>query len=232
MTLAIMQPYFLPYIGYFQLMQAVDRFVIYDDVAFINRGWVNRNQILVGGKAHLFTIPLREASQNKRIREIQLDESTKWRGKLLRTVEQSYKKAPQFEAAHALLTQVLGTPAENIADLARNGIGAVNEYLEIKTEVIPSSTVYENEHLKAQERILDICQKEEATRYINPTGGRELYDKTIFSATGINLFFIQSKREEYPQKSPEFVPWLSILDVLMWNNVAQTRALLGGFDLV
>lgn len=232
MTLAIMQPYFLPYIGYFQLMQAVDRFVVYDDVAFINRGWVNRNQILVAGKAHLFTIPLREASQNKKIREIQLDESTKWREKLLRTVEQSYKKAPQFEPAYALLSQVLGTPAESIADLARNGLEAVNAYLGIQTEVIPSSTVYENEHLKAQERILDICLKEGATRYINPTGGRDLYDKTIFSEAGIDLFFIQSKRENYFQKSPEFVPWLSILDVLMWNEVDQTRGLLGGYELV
>ncbi|MBC7891226.1 MAG: WbqC family protein [Sphingobacteriaceae bacterium] len=232
MTLAIMQPYFMPYIGYFQLLQAVDRFVVYDDVAFINRGWVNRNQILVGGKAHLFTIPLREASQNKKIREIQLDESTKWREKLLRTVEQSYKRAPQFEPVHSILSQVLGTPAVTIADLARNGLSAVNTYLGIQTEVIPSSAIYDNEHLKAQERILECCQKAGATRYINPIGGRELYDKARFAEAGIELFFIQSKRQEYPQKSPEFVPWLSILDVLMWSDVAQTHALLSGYELV
>lgn len=231
MTLAIMQPYFLPYIGYFSLLKAVDRFVVYDDVAFINRGWVNRNQILVGGKAHLFTIPLREASQNKKIREIALDESTRWREKLLRTVEQSYKKAPHFAPAYSLLAQVLQTPAETIADLALNGLQAVNEYLGLRTELVPTSIVYENDHLRASERILDICRREGASRYINPTGGMELYDKSTFAEAGIELFFIQSEKVEYPQFGGEFVPWLSILDVLMFNSPTQVHALLDRYAL-
>lgn len=226
-----MQPYFLPYVGYFSLMKAVDRFVVYDDVAFINRGWVNRNQILVGGKAHLFTIPLREASQNKKIRQIALDESTRWREKLLRTVEQSYKKAPQFTPAYALLAQVLQTPAGTIADLALNGLRAVNEYLGLHTELVPTSTVYENDHLKAQDRILDICRREGASRYINPVGGMELYDKATFAEAGIELFFIHSEKVEYPQFGGEFVPWLSILDVLMFNSPAQVHALLDRYAL-
>ena len=231
MTLAIMQPYFLPYIGYFSLLKAVDRFVVYDDVAFINRGWVNRNQILVGGKAHLFTIPLREASQNKKIREIELDESTRWREKLLRTVEQTYKKAPHFAPAYSLLAQVLQTPAGTIADLALNGLRAVNEYLGLRTELVPTSTVYQNSHLKAQERILNICRREGADRYINPIGGMELYDKSTFAEAGIELFFIQSEKVEYPQFGGEFVPWLSILDVLMFNSPTQVHALLDRYAL-
>lgn len=231
MTLAIMQPYFLPYIGYFSLMKAVDRFVVYDDVAFINRGWVNRNQLLVGGKAHLFTIPLREASQNKKIREIALDETTRWREKLLRTVEQSYKKAPHFAPAYSLLAQVLQTPAGTIADLALNGLRAVNEYLGLRTELVPTSTLYENSPLKAQERILDICRREGASRYINPVGGMELYDKAAFADAGIELFFIQSAKVEYPQFGGEFVPWLSILDVLMFNSPNQVHALLDCYAL-
>ncbi len=231
MTLAIMQPYFMPYIGYFSLMKAVDRFVVYDDVAFINRGWVNRNQILVGGKAHLFTIPLREASQNRKIREIALDESTKWREKLLRTVEQSYKKAPFFTPIHALLAQVLQTPAGTISELALNGLLAVNGYLSLHATVVPSSTLYENDHLKAQERILDICRQESATRYINPIGGMELYDKPTFAAAGVDLQFIQSERVEYPQFGAEFVPWLSILDVLMFNSPGAVHALFDRYTL-
>lgn len=231
MTLAIMQPYFLPYIGYFSLMKAVDRFVVYDDVAFINRGWVNRNQILLNGKAHLFTIPLREASQNKKIRDIALDESTRWREKLLRTVEQGYKKAPHFAPAYSLLAQVLQTPAGTIADLALAGLRAVNEYLGLRTEVVPTSTEYENSHLKAQERILDICRREGASRYVNPVGGMELYDKPTFAAAGIELFFIQSENVEYPQFGGDFVPWLSILDVLMFNSPAQVHALLDRYAL-
>ncbi|MDR6194877.1 WbqC family protein [Siphonobacter sp. SORGH_AS_0500] len=98
MTLAIMQPYLFPYIGYFQLLNAVDKFVIYDDVAFINRGWINRNSILNNGKAQLFTVPLKEASQNKLIHEISIDTDQKWRDKLLKTIQQNYKKAPHFAA--------------------------------------------------------------------------------------------------------------------------------------
>ena len=231
MTLAIMQPYFMPYIGYFQLMKAVDRFVIYDDVAFINRGWVNRNQILVSGRAYLFTIPLREASQNRLIGDIELDNSTPWRAKLLRTVEQSYKKAPQFEAIFGLLERVLNSQSTTIAQLATEGLRAVNQHLGIETELIESSSVYQNQHLKGQERILNICQQNGATRYINPIGGAELYDKSIFSEVGIQLYFIESQRAEYAQFGGEFTPWLCMLDVLMFNDPAQTHRLLDQFTL-
>ena len=231
MTLAIMQPYFMPYIGYFQLMKAVDRFVIYDDVAFINRGWVNRNQILVSGRAYLFTIPLREASQNRLIGDIELDNSTPWRAKLLRTVEQSYKKAPQFEAIFGLLERVLNSQSTTIAQLATEGLRAVNQHLGIETELIESSSVYQNQHLKGQERILNICQQNGATRYINPIGGAELYDKSIFSEVGIQLYFIESQRAKYAQFGGEFTPWLSMLDVLMFNDPAQTHRLLDQFTL-
>ncbi|HEY0111260.1 MAG TPA: WbqC family protein, partial [Fibrella sp.] len=113
MTLAIMQPYVLPYIGYIQLMNTVDTFVFYDDVAFINRGWVNRNRLLVNGKEYLFTIPLKEASQNKTIREIELANDPKWRGKLLKTIEQSYRKAPQYTVVMPMTERIINFQAEN-----------------------------------------------------------------------------------------------------------------------
>ncbi|MCY7349158.1 MAG: WbqC family protein [Cytophagaceae bacterium] len=231
MTLAIMQPYFMPYIGYVQLMKTVDKFIVYDDVAFINRGWVNRNQILVSGKAHLFTIPLREASQNRMIRDIELDNSTAWRVKLLRTIQQSYKKAPHFEAVYTLLERVLNSDAASIGQLATQGLRTVNQYLSIETELIESSSIYQNQQLKGQERILDICQQTGASRYINPIGGVELYDKPTFAAAGIQLQFIEAQRADYPQFGAEFVPWLSILDVLLFNDPAQTHQLLERFTL-
>ncbi|RYF78205.1 MAG: hypothetical protein EOO39_02060, partial [Cytophagaceae bacterium] len=116
MTLAIMQPYVLPYIGYIQLLNAVDTFVFYDDVAFINRGWVNRNRLLVNGKDHLFTIPLKDASQNKAIREIELANDSKWRGKLLKTIEQSYRKAPQYGVVMPMTERIINFQADTIAD--------------------------------------------------------------------------------------------------------------------
>jgi hypothetical protein len=232
MTLAIMQPYFLPYIGYLQLMNAVDRFVFYDDVAFINRGWVNRNRILVGGKEHLFTVPLQGASQNKTIREIALSEDPKWRGKLLKTFEQSYRKAPFYETVMPMVEKIVNFKADTIADYIFHSFTELTTYLDITTALVPSSTIYENSHLKAQERILDICQQEGATHYINPIGGQELYDRALFAQAGIKLDFIQSKRVEYPQLSNEFIPWLSVLDILMVNDVNQVRSMFGEFELV
>lgn len=231
MKLAIMQPYLFPYIGYFQLLKTVDKFVLYDDVAFINRGWINRNKVLVNGKEQLFTIPLREASQNKKILEIDIDDTQKWRDKLLKTLQQSYKKAPQYAAVYPVIEEILQTPATRIADLIAVSITLLANYLSISTEIVPSSTIYANQHLKGPERILDICLQEGASEYINPIGGMELYDRTAFAEKDIILHFIRSRKEEYPQFGGEFVPWLSIVDVLMFNTREQVHTLLEAFDL-
>ncbi len=233
MTLAIMQPYFLPYIGYVQLLNAVDTFVLYDDVAFINRGWVNRNRLLVNGKEFLFTVPLKDASQNKRIRDIAFGDDQKWRGKLLQTIRQSYRKAPQFDAVWPVAEAMIQYDAPNIADYILYSVEQLAAYLSINTRIVPSSTIYANEHLRAQERILDICQQEQATRYINPIGGQELYDKPTFAQANIELFFIKSKPIEYPQFAGyPFIPWLSILDVLFFNDLTQIKTLLADYELI
>lgn len=231
MKLAIMQPYLFPYIGYFQLLKTVDKFVLYDDVAFINRGWINRNKVLVNGKEQLFTIPLREASQNKKILEIDIDDTQKWRDKLLKTLQQSYKKAPQYAAVYPVIEEILQTPATRITDLIAVSITLLANYLSISTEIVPSSTIYANQHLKGPERILDICLQEGASEYINPIGGMELYDRAAFAEKDIILHFIRSRKEEYPQFGGEFVPWLSIVDVLMFNTPEQVHTLLEAFDL-
>ncbi|RRB06349.1 WbqC family protein [Larkinella rosea] len=232
MTIAIMQPYFLPYIGYLQLIKAVDKFIIYDDVAFINRGWINRNRLLVNGKEHLFTIPLKDASQNKRICDVELGDDPKWRQKMLKTIEQSYRKAPFYTTVYPLLEKIVNLEARTIADLIGGSLILLNDYLGIQTEIVPSSTVYGNDDLKAQERILDICLREKANRYINPIGGQELYDRQRFANEGIELFFIQSKRVDYPQFQNEFVPWLSIADVLMFNDIPKVQDMLNEFELI
>ncbi len=232
MTIAIMQPYFLPYIGYLQLMDTVDTFVLYDDVAFINRGWINRNRLLINGQEHLFTVPLRDASQNKRINEVHLADDPKWRGKLLKTIEQGYRKAPNYATVMPLTEKIINFATDSIADLCCHSLVELNQYLGINTRLVPSSAVYANGHLKAQERIIDICRQENATRYINPIGGQELYDKAAFSEQGINLNFMQSNARPYPQlKQPDFIPWLSVLDVLMNNDASATRVMLGDFEL-
>ena len=238
MTLAIMQPYVLPYIGYIQLMNTVDTFVFYDDVAFINRGWVNRNRLLVNGKDYLFTIPLKEASQNKTIREIELADDPKWRGKLLKTIEQSYRKAPQFATVMPMTEGIINFQAGSrsdvsVADYIFHSFTELTAYLGITSRLVASSTIYSNSELKAQERIVDICRQEGAERYINPIGGTELYSQSVFDTIGCELRFIQPHRVTYPQTgAAEFVPWLSILDLLMNVDAASIRPLLTQFDLI
>lgn len=233
MTLAIMQPYFLPYIGYVQLMNAVDKFVVYDDVAFINRGWVNRNRMLVNGQDYMFTVPLKDASQNKRICDIALTDDPKWRSKLLRTFEQSYRKAPYYGTVYPLIEKIVNFTANTIAELIFNSLVELNQFLGITTQLVSTSTIYQNGHLKAQERILDICMKEQATHYINPIGGMELYNKDVFAQANIRLNFMQSRRIEYPQfNRNEFVPWLSIVDILMFNDLPAVKAMLEEYNLI
>ena len=232
MTLAIMQPYFLPYIGYMQLMSAVDTFVLYDDVAFINRGWINRNRLLINGQEHLFTVPLKDASQNKRINEVHLADDPKWRSKLLKTIEQGYRKAPYYQTVMPITEKIVNFATDSIANLVYFSLLELNQYIGLSTRLVQSSFIYNNGALKAQERILDICRQEGATGYINPIGGIELYDKPTFAQAGINLNFIKSKRIEYPQFKGDFIPWLSIVDVVMFNDITTVRAFLGEYELV
>jgi WbqC-like protein family len=232
MTLAIMQPYFLPYIGYMQLMSAVDTFILYDDVAFINRGWINRNRLLINGQEYLFTVPLKDASQNKRINEVMLADDPKWRSKLLKTIEQGYRKAPYYGTVMPITEKIVNFATDSIADLVHNSLIELNQYLGLTTRLVASSSVYANTQLKAQERILDICQQENATRYINPIGGIELYDKPSFAQAGIELNFIKAKRVDYPQFKNDFIPWLSVLDALMFCDVPTVRTMLGEYELV
>jgi len=227
-----MQPYIFPYIGYFQLIESVDKFVIYDDVNFINKGWINRNRILNNGKESLFTIPLKEASQNKLINEINVNWDSSWKSKFLKTLDQSYKKAPYYQEILNIIEHTLRIDNEPISKVIEINLRLICHYLDIKTEIISSSAIYQNTHLKAKERILDICLQEKASQYINPIGGVELYDKDFFEAKNIKMNFIKSNAVEYKQYKNQFVPWLSMIDVLMFNSKEKIKELLNNFDLV
>lgn len=229
---AIMQPYFLPYIGYFQLINTVDTFILYDDVNFINKGWINRNNILVGNKANLFTIPLKNTSQNKLINEIEILNDGKWQKKLLKTIEQSYKKASEFDIFFPILTDIINFQENNISHYIYNSINIISNYLDINTSIIKSSSIYNNVQLKAEERIIDICKKEKANIYINPIGGIELYKKENFEKENIQMHFIKTKPIEYQQFSHSFVPYLSIIDLLMFNDKLKITQFFNEFELI
>ncbi|MCV6638076.1 WbqC family protein [Candidatus Albibeggiatoa sp. nov. NOAA] len=231
MKVAIMQPYFLPYIGYFQLIQAVDKFIILDDVNYIPKGWINRNRILVNHQPYLFTLPLQKASQNKKINELYLEQDLKQHSKLLKTIYLAYKKAPYFEF-YSILEEIVHYPKIQLINYIEHSLQKIMIYLNIQTQMIKSASVYQNQHLKGQARILDICQQEQADTYINLMGGQALYDKNAFAQAGIQLQFIQTQPIVYKQFSNHFVPNLSIIDVLMFNSTKQSQFLLNQYQLV
>lgn len=232
MKLAIMQPYFMPYIGYFQLINTVDKFIFYDDVTFIKQGWINRNQILINNQASMFSIPLTNASSHVLIKDVLISEKTyeKWKKSFLNSILFSYKKAKNYEKVSILINKILEQQPKTIAELAIRSIVEISRYLGIKTKFEVCSEVYKNTQLSGQNRILDICKTEKATTYINPIGGLELYSKNIFLQNKVELFFIQSKKSIYKQFSDEFIPFLSIIDVMMFNDVEEIREQLNNFD--
>ena len=231
MRIAIMQPYLFPYIGYFQLINAVDKFVVYDDVTYIKQGWINRNNILVNGKKTLFTAPLVGASSNKLIYQILVANIENWSMSFYKTIEQNYKKAPFYNPTISILERSLSPAYSSISGLSVNCLKSVIEYLDINTEVIESSRIYNNQVLKSQERVIDICVKEKAHHYINAIGGTSLYSLECFVDKNIELSFINTNPIEYQQFNNLFVPWLSIIDVLMFNSPSEIRHFLHLYDL-
>jgi hypothetical protein len=233
MKIAVMQPYIFPYIGYFQMINAVDKFVFYDNVNFIKQGWINRNKILVSGKDFLFTVPLEKATSFALINETKINQKfyPNWKAKFLQTLTQSYKKAPYFEDVYKLVSDTLDSQHIFISDLAIESIRMIAKYLKMSTEFIVSSDTYNNVDMERQERLFDICRKEGADHYINAVGGQDLYDKNDFQKEGIKLDFIKSLPISYKQLNHEFVPWLSIIDVLMFNEISEVQEILTKYQL-
>lgn len=219
----------MPYLGYWQLMAAVDKYVIFDDVNYINRGWINRNNILVGGKAHLFSMSLHEASQNKLINEIEIADDFQ---KLRKTIEMCYKKAPYFAETMELLNDVFDYEDRNLARFIGHSFEVVARYIGIGCEFVYSSDLEKDNDLKASNKILDICKRQGASRYINAIGGQDLYDKDIFAENGIELKFLNPELLPYKQQKNDFVPGLSMIDVLMFNSKEQIRQLLKAYTLI
>jgi hypothetical protein len=232
--LAIMQPYLFPYIGYFQLVQAVDRFVVYDDVAYIKQGWINRNRMLINGEPAFFTVPIKHASSFALIRDTLIDDDhqhEQWVEKLLKSFDNAYRRAPEFARVFPLLDSVFSKKPSRIADVALASLKAVARFLDIRTTFVESSSGYGNAHLKGEERVLDICAAEHATEYINVPGGRALYSSERFAARAVKLEFLEPRPVEYRQFGSPFVPSLSIVDVLMFNPVETVRGFLTECDL-
>ena len=227
-----MQPYFFPYIGYWQLIHAVDRFVIYDDVNYIKGGWINRNRILINGEPAYITIPLHQSSPYKRICEIALQPSSPWRNKLVKMVEMTYRKSPYFIEVFPIVERIIRYESDNLSNYLMHQLQTLAIFMGINTEFVATSRTYRNSELSNQERVLDICKREGAITYINPQGGQTIYDSETFHGVGIDLRFIVMRPLSYKQRATGFVPFLSIIDALMEVGSIEIKHYLDAFDLM
>jgi hypothetical protein len=229
MKIAVMQPYFFPYIGYFQIIKAVDTFVFYDDVNFIKNGWINRNRILINGQSSYFTLQLKDASSFKLINQISFKDN---RNKLLKSIAVSYSKAPYFKEIFELIEQCFYVETDKVAYIAMNSIILVSNYLNLNTAFEISSVKYgDTNDLYRSYRLVEICKRNNATSYLNAIGGVDLYDKSFFKDHKIELAFIKTKEVIYKQFKNDFVPWLSIIDVLMFNSAEEVTIMLDQFEI-
>jgi len=229
MKLGAMQPYFLPYIGYFQLIKAVDKYVICDDVNYIKNGWINRNNILVNHEKKLFTIKLKKSSQNKLINEIEIeDDFRSW----LKTIQVNYAKAPYFKNVVPLLENMVFYENRSLSDFIINSLKEILSYLHIDTPLLISSQLKKDCSLKGKDKVINMCDILGADVYINAIGGQKLYDKEDFASHGIDLRFINSEIVPYKQLKNEFIPCMSILDVMMFNSVEEVNSMLDKYKLI
>ena len=214
MRIAIMQPYLFPYVGYFQLIASVDKFVFYDDVNFIKGGWINRNRILLNGQPHYFTIPLAGASPHRKICEIGVDDRLDWVAPMRKSFTHAYGRFESFGLVESIFESTLGANHKLIGELAKESILQTCKVLGVGAMFEMTSSVYRNTELRGASRVIDICIREGATEYVNLPGGRRLYSEAEFAEAGIELKFLDPILASYPQRTPHFVSALSILDVI------------------
>lgn len=231
MITAIMQPYFFPYIGYFQLIAASDMFVIHDDVQYIKGGWINRNRILVNNQPAWIVLPVEAAIHSLAINQRRYVLNPSSLRKILRQIEGAYRCAPGFERVYETVNRILGFADSNVAAFNANLLRVLSSEMGIGTRMILSSEIQKDQNLRAQDRVLAICNATAAKRYINLPGGADLYEPEEFSRRGIELQFLRSRARPYQQFGAPHVSTLSILDVMMFNNAATVSSFLKEFEL-
>lgn len=235
MDISIMQPYLFPYIGYYQMINGSDYFVIADDVQFIKKGWINRNRILLNGEPSLITLPLNRDSTYLKIyeRSFENQAGSKRRITFLNKIVNSYHKAPEFTNVYPLIEKIMSFENYNVAEFLHNSIKEICLYLDISTKIIVESTLNLPSELDYQDSIIYVCKELKAKRYINPIGGMDLYSRRKFEENSIELKFIKTRETlDYRQFYNKFVPNLSIIDVMMFNPRADIKAILTEYDLI
>lgn len=255
MKLAIMQPYFFPYVGYFQAIHAVDKYILYENLDYITEGWMHRNRILVKNQNPIYiNAHIVGKSSNKKIKEIELVQNNSWKKKTLNSISLNYRGSNFYDETFALIEPLILNDPKYLFEFNANIIKKISIYLDLKTQIISSNknleqlehdlnTIDKNDYsifpelkktmpIKKVARVLKICEIEKATVFINAIGGMELYTKDEFKKYNIDLFFIETKPYSYKQFSNNYFPHLSIIDVLMHNGKTGTMEILKNYNLI
>jgi len=231
MKIAIMQPYFLPYIGYWQLLNAVDKFVIYDNIQYTKKGWINRNRFLQNGKEALFSIPINKGETCLNVDERTISSSFK-KEKLINQFDNAYRCSPFFYDVFPIIKHVISYDDNNLFQYILHSIKVICSYLKIdSSKIVISSKITIDHSLKSENRVIALCHELGANKYYNPIGGTSLYDKENFANKNIILSFLQAQPFEYKQLTHKFTPWLSIVDIMMFNSLDAVQEMLNKYSL-
>jgi len=228
----IMQPYFFPYIGYFQLIATSDIFVLHDDVQYIKGGWVNRNRILLNGASRMITFPVQKDAHDLPINARNYVDDKQARKDIINLIKQAYAKAPCYRQVFPMLEELLMFEDCNVARFNENLIRRIADYMGLTCSIITSSGMEKDDSLAGEQRVLEICKRLGAADYTNPIGGTELYHQETFEKFGITLRFLEAENQRYDQGGNIWVPFLSIIDVLMFNTVEGIQRGLAKYRLL
>ena len=227
-----MQPYFFPYIGYFQLMQAADVFVFHDDAQYIKAGWINRNRILLNDEPSWLTLPVRKGASSLPINQRHYLLDTDTIDAIKKRLEACYSQAPEYDEIYRFIFGLLDHAESNVAAFNFNLLTELARKLGISCTFVASSTMHKPGGLKGQDKVIDMCRRIGATQYINPIGGLALYDGAVFLDMGIQLRFLQANSSGYTQFGSGQLPFLSIIDVLMFNSIERVQTMLDDYRLL
>ncbi len=223
------QPYIFPYIGYWQLINLADIYVISDSMQYIKKGYINRNNILLNGQIHRFSLEVLGVHEDTLINGVSVGRNRK---KISSTISHAYMKAPYFKDVYPVIKGILLNEEKNLARYIGHSIVEIAKYIEIETKFIYLSDLQGETTLKSQDRTIDICKRANASEYINAIGGQHLYNKEDFLNEGMKLSFLKTDEIVYKQFYNEFIPNLSIVDILMFNSKESVQEMLQNFTLV
>ncbi len=224
MKIGIMQPYFFPYVGYYQLINSVDKFIIYDNIKYTKKGWINRNILNSNNSDKKITLPLMKDSDSLNIVERKLSNNwNKDKIKLLNIISSFYIKSPFYNEVFSLIEEIFSYTNSNLFYFLLNSLKKVNRYLDINTELVISSKIKIDHSLKGKDKVLSICKKMKADNYYNAIGGKNLYERKVFNSKGIDLKFL---------KINDSINTFSIIDVMMKNDKNNISKMLKEYTII